>query len=110
MAAMEVMTQGSQLAVAAYRCGVCKAISVAIAEAPAQFMGPNLGNWIDGDGNLLDTDFTWRPSASDTKDYPDVPPHIAAAASEAFECHSDGHYRAAILLSRSVLEATAKDK
>jgi hypothetical protein len=59
---------------------------------------------------LSDTDFTWRASASDTKAYPDVPAHIAAAATEAFECHSDGHYRAAILLVRSVMEATAKHK
>jgi hypothetical protein len=110
MAAMQVMTQGDQLVIAAYRCGVCKAISVAIAEAPAQLIGPSLGNWIDSDGNLSDTHLTWRPSASDTRDYPDVPAHIAAAATEAFECHSDGHYRAAILLARSVIEATAKDK
>jgi hypothetical protein len=110
MAAMEVMAQGGQLVIAAYRCGVCTAISVAIAEAPAQLIGPSLGSWIDSDGNLSDAHLTWRPSAGDTKDYQDVPAHIADAATEAFECHSDGHYRAAILLARSVIEATAKDK
>ena len=99
-----------QVVAAAYRCGVCHVISVGIAAAPIQFVGATLRNWVDGDGNLSDTDFTWRPSASDTKDYPDVPIHIAGAATEAFECHSDGHYRASILLARSVIEATAKDK
>ncbi|MCI2421495.1 DUF4145 domain-containing protein [Saccharopolyspora sp. K220] len=38
-----------------------------------------------------------------------MPAHIAEAASEAHECHSIGANRAAILMARSVLEATAKD-
>lgn len=65
---------------------------------------------IDNQRNLSDDDFTWRPRANDTQSYQDVPTHIADAATEAFECHSGGHYRAAILLSRSVIEATAKEK
>ncbi|RUP03729.1 MAG: DUF4145 domain-containing protein [Mycobacterium sp.] len=59
---------------------------------------------------MSDDDFTWRPTAMDSRDYPNVPQHIGDAATEAFECHSAGHFRAAILLARSVLEATAKDK
>ncbi|MCX6470906.1 MAG: DUF4145 domain-containing protein [Corynebacteriales bacterium] len=45
-----------------------------------------------------------------TKSYTDVPPHIANAATEAFECHGRQHFRASILLARSVIEATAKEK
>ncbi|MCX2716108.1 DUF4145 domain-containing protein [Mycolicibacterium sp. J2] len=47
---------------------------------------------------------------TETTDYPDVPAHIAEAAKEAYECHSCEHYRAAIMLARAVIEATAKDK
>lgn len=52
----------------------------------------------------------WRPSVTETKDYPDVPQHIAEAATEAYECDSSEHYRGAIMLARAVIEATAKDK
>lgn len=42
---------------------------------------------------------------------PDVPPEIASAANEAYRCHTMANgKRAAILLARSVIEATAKDK
>jgi Domain of unknown function (DUF4145) len=94
----------------AYRCMVCRGISVGIATVPSNVTIPHLAGWVDNVSNLSDADFTWRPTASDTRDYLDVPPHIAGAATEAFECHSNGHYRAAILLARSVIEATAKEK
>jgi uncharacterized protein DUF4145 len=45
-----------------------------------------------------------------SKTFPDVPDHIAAAASEAYRCYSIQAYRAAVLLARSVIEATAKEK
>jgi hypothetical protein len=109
-AVVVLAAEDRQRVVVAYQCGVCRGISVGIANAPSHLFGAMLTNWVDGDGNLSDTDFTWRPSASDTKDYPDVPTHIADAATEAFECNSEGHYRAAILLARSVIEATAKEK
>lgn len=102
--------ENNQVFVAAYRCGVCNAISVGVAKAPGHLTGRSLGNWVDSDGSLSDAEFIWRPSASNTQAYPDVPSHIADAATEAFECHSYGHYRAAILLARSVIEATAKEK
>ena len=38
------------------------------------------------------------------------PKHIADPADEAFKCHSIGADRAAILLARSVIEASAKEK
>ncbi|WP_210086996.1 DUF4145 domain-containing protein [Mycobacterium sp. OAE908] len=52
----------------------------------------------------------WRPSAIESRDYRDVPDHVAEAATEAYECHSCEHYRGAIMLARAVIEATAKDK
>lgn len=52
----------------------------------------------------------WQPSKVGGKSFPDVPAHISSAADEAHRCHSIGAHRAAILLGRSVVEATAKDK
>ena len=52
----------------------------------------------------------WRPSVTETHDYPHVPDHIAEAATEAYECNSSEHYRGAIMLARAVIEATAKDQ
>ncbi|WP_217628228.1 DUF4145 domain-containing protein [Micromonospora nigra] len=46
----------------------------------------------------------------DGKEFPDVPSHIAETADEAYRCHSIEAYRAAVLLARSVIEATAKEK
>ncbi|MEV4390207.1 hypothetical protein AB0J68_31615, partial [Micromonospora sp. NPDC049580] len=44
------------------------------------------------------------------KEFPDVPAHIAETADEAHRCHSIKAYRAGVLLARSVIEATAKEK
>ena len=54
--------------------------------------------------------FVWLPDEPLGKEFEDVPQHIADAASEAYACFSIRSYRAAILMARSVLEATAKDK
>ncbi|MEU3649471.1 DUF4145 domain-containing protein [Lentzea sp. NPDC034063] len=52
----------------------------------------------------------WVPAKGQPKPFDDVPEHIAAAASEAHQCHSIGAHRAAVQLARSVVEATAKEK
>lgn len=52
----------------------------------------------------------WLPKVGIPKDFSDVPEHIAKAASEAHECLSIKAYRAAVMLARSVVEATAKEK
>ncbi|WP_433789308.1 DUF4145 domain-containing protein [Actinoplanes sp. CA-252034] len=43
------------------------------------------------------------------KSFPDVPQHIGEAADEAYRCYSINAHRAATLLARSVIEATAKE-
>jgi hypothetical protein len=72
-----------------------------------------------GDPNSLDGlarwDWTkeplgWVPKAGVGREYPDVPEHIAPAASEAHACQSIGAHRAAVMLARAVIEATAKAK
>ncbi|MEV4821636.1 DUF4145 domain-containing protein [Micromonospora sp. NPDC049274] len=50
------------------------------------------------------------PETVGGKAFPDVPAQIADAADEAYRCSSIGARRAAVLLARSVIEATAKDK
>ncbi|BAX93429.1 DUF4145 domain-containing protein [Mycobacterium shigaense] len=98
--------QPEQLACAAYECSVCGGISVALAAFGTPPHVPLYQYMASVRGDQL----MWRPSATETADYPHVPPHIAEAAKEAYECESNQHYRAAIMLARAVIEATAKDK
>lgn len=88
----------------AFRCSECHALSIALESRPRSnsYVGP-----IDRQG----TDhLVWFPLSPIGKDFPDVPEHIASAAQEATKCRSIVALRAAILLARSVIEATAKDK
>lgn len=55
-------------------------------------------------------DMQWYPADMRGKRFPDVPKQIAAAATEAHKCLAMKAYRGAILLARSVVEATSKDK
>jgi hypothetical protein len=52
----------------------------------------------------------WQPRNAVSPDFPDVPEHIARAAREAHEAHSINALMAAILMARTVVEATAKDR
>ena len=52
----------------------------------------------------------WLPQTSVWKEYEDVPTDIAAVASEAYACSSINANRAAVLMARTALEATAKNK
>jgi Domain of unknown function (DUF4145) len=55
-------------------------------------------------------DLRWYPADLHRKRYTDVPAQIAAAASEAHRCIVVEAHRGAVLLARSVIEATAKHK
>jgi hypothetical protein len=61
--------------------------------------------WID-----LASGQEWYPLHAIGKEFPDVPQQIAEAASEAYKCANISAFRGAVLLARSVIEATAKDK
>lgn len=54
-------------------------------------------------------DVIWLPKFGASETFPDVPEHIASAATEATLCFSAGAYRAVGSLARAVVEATAKD-
>jgi hypothetical protein len=92
-----------------FRCDGCGALNIAIAAGPGK-QEPLA--WLSARKNA-----DWEPKrpvpprSIVVKSFPDVPPEIAAAASEAYRCWNVAHTcRAAVLVARSVIEATAKDK
>jgi hypothetical protein len=52
----------------------------------------------------------WLPLAAETPEVPDVPAAIERAAKEAYASAAVGNFMAAILMSRTVIEACAKDR
>ena len=96
----------SKLLMAAYACDGCGFLSIGIAVVLEDgWTAPQPLEYLNDPGPDK-----WLPVSASGKDFPDVPNHIAAAASEAYECLSIGALRGAVSLARSVIEATAKDK
>jgi hypothetical protein len=97
---------GKELTQGAFTCDNCKRLSIAYADGAAGHAS---------DPSTIDTylsirpDAQWTPRIGDVVDYADVPLHVASAASEAHACASIGANRAAILMARSVIEASAKE-
>lgn len=93
---------------AAFRCDHCGSLSIGTVEKTI----PLAYSMAAREYMRSETtpEMNWYPKRLAGKEFPDVPPHIASAADEAHRCSSIGAYRAAILLGRSVVEATAKDK
>jgi len=92
----------------AYRCDECSRLSIATAALDG-YSGQslrNLSDWLAAAASDID----WMPLNGITRDFPDVPEHIASAASEAYVCLSVGAYRGTGALARAVVEATAKEK
>ncbi|MEH3033744.1 MAG: DUF4145 domain-containing protein [Aeromicrobium erythreum] len=87
-------------------CDECKWHSLAYGIYQSPYPPDAEGMW-----STLEEPDLWLPAHGTGQTYEDgVPDHIASAASEAHSCHSIGAYRAAILMARSVIEATAKAK
>lgn len=65
-------------------------------------------------GGLFPGSKVWKtvlaPRYVEGQDFPDVPQHIADAASEAHKSRSISNLKSAILMARTVVEATAKNK
>lgn len=91
---------------ATYRCDNCGTLCIGSTSWRADQAGGSLKSYMQ----LETTDIRWLPARGAVKDYPDVPAHIASAAGEAHACRSILANRAAVLMARSVIEATAKDK
>jgi hypothetical protein len=92
---------------AAFRCDECGFWSIGLADQDSRWQA----EYFDG-GDFLDNraEIVWLPLHGTSKEFPDVPEHVAAPASEAHECRSITANRAAVLLARAVIEATAKEK
>lgn len=57
-----------------------------------------------------ESELTWYPETASGRTFDDVPEHIAGAADEAFKCRSFHALRSTILMARSVVEATCKER
>lgn len=90
------------LAASLYECPECHFPSLGIAKADSM-MSNVLNDAANGDQ-------WWLPEAAAGREYSDVPDHIASAADEAHRCRSIDALRACVLMCRSVIEATAKEK
>ena len=99
----QVESDGSIAVVAPYTCDECGFMSIGIGVSDKRIPS-GVEKWTRE--NVVE----WLPVHGAGQAFPDVPPHIAEAASEATRCHSIAAYRASILLARSVIEASAKDK
>lgn len=91
---------------AAATCDNCGHASLALA---SEFVvgGSTYAEYFDRTpGELME----WFPRAGSAPRFVDVPEHIARAAGEAHSAYSISAYMAAILMARTVVEATAKEK
>lgn len=90
----------------AFICDECKFMSIGMTLLDTNGNVRSIEEYINSSPKNL----VWLPNTGLEQDFPDVPEHIAEAASEACRVDSIGAHRAAILLARSVVEATAKEK
>ncbi len=106
---VQLRSSDSRQVWATYRCDNCHAVSLATSQASKDDTVDerNPAIWIEEEA---DTEWYPTPPVVVGKEFPDVPQHIAEAASEAYKCRSISAFRAAALLARSVIEAIAKDK
>lgn len=97
---------------AAFTCDECDRMlsATSVTTAPAAHNRDSHETLISLLRAVPERSLEWQPRTVLGKDFPDIPDHIAAPASEAFECFSIGAHRAAVLLARAVIEASAKDK
>lgn len=102
------------LITATYRCDFCQLLSVAALRmnnwgTEANHVPYPNADAVDRAMIQLADRVSWYPRWEDKGiEFPDVPPSIGAVATEASLCHNHGHYRAALMLARAVIEATAK--
>ena len=94
----------------AFVCDNCFKVSAATMATPRSVSSPLGQDGVDAEFSIDPDAPTWWPAAGETPKIEDVPSHVAMAAEEAYRCASVGAYMAAILMARTVIEATAKAK
>ena len=95
---------------AAYTCDGCHRMNVVTWTTTHDLSGRWLEDYGHDGGPQDYEDARWSPTPGHNKGFPDVPEHIAGAATEAWLCHTAGATRGACALARAVVEATAKQK
>lgn len=90
---------------AAFQCNHCEKLSVGSTVVKQYDWPPNdtATTWWNERSSIV-----WTPEKVGGKQFADVPAHIASTADEAYKCRSIKADRAAILMARSVIEATCK--
>lgn len=97
-----------RVGVLASTCDQCGFINLAVGAVNyTGLLAGKLDELIDSAGM---SSVQWLPRSVKDEQFDDVPDHIAQAAGEAVACHSVDANRAAILMARTVIEATAKEK
>lgn len=93
---------------AAYRCdnSECGRFSVVTWYTPYD----PTESYRSGEPESHDRRVVWSPPPTRQPDYPDVPPHIAYAAREAWKAYALDAFIATCAVARSVIEAAAKHK
>jgi hypothetical protein len=100
----------SALHEAVYKCPNCRRLNLASEWNASDNYGANTVHPHDKADEETWYSAEWLPRPGEFRQFPDVPEHIAGAASEATLCLSVGAYRAVGALARAVIEATAKEK
>lgn len=88
------------------KCDNCGRTSTGVTTKPDQTSSSSS----DYLGGAPDASISWYPQVGLAPEFPDVPEHIARAAKEAHSSQSISSFMAAILMARTVVEATAKEK
>ena len=94
-------------------CDECGEISSAAGEVDATSIVRDTSTTLDKVAQAIrgwEEGLEWWPKQGESPEVPDVPDAIAAAATEAYSSASVGNHMAAILMARTVVEATAKHK
>lgn len=103
---------------AAFKCDNCTVLNIGTVTFQSPYSYPCEAHGIKSysieDAAKVELNYSdqvqWLPHNVKSKDYEFVPDHIAAAANEAHKSLSTNNFRSAIIMSRAVVEATAKDK
>lgn len=107
----QIQQNGHAVRLAA-RCDNEECRELVLARGPVDY--PNGDSWSDSDARRAivgrEATLTWLPLAAEAPAIEDVPESIARAAREAHTSAHIGNHMAAILMARTVIEATAKSQ
>lgn len=107
------VTEGGHVVKFAATCDQCNRPSTAEAWIDDVYVSSDSEqlSWVVSSADRADdTSIEWWPKIGVSPEVADVPDSIARAAKEAYSSDSVGNHMAAVLMARTVVEATAKEK